>query len=61
MDSSKKSAWLANEIESAKRSYDRLPDWVKETARFEGTNHPSFGASANFSSKTDGRSKKRKD
>ena len=30
-------SWLARQIESAKRSLDQHPDWMKSAAHFEGS------------------------
>ncbi|MCG8066709.1 MAG: hypothetical protein JAY84_02510 [Candidatus Thiodiazotropha taylori] len=60
MNRTKKDAWLAGEIESARRSYDSLPSWVKETARFEGTNHHSLGSYNNASNKSENRHRQSK-
>ena len=30
---------LAEQIDSAKRSLDSLPEWLKDSAKFQGQNH----------------------
>ena len=47
MKSEREKKWLGNQIQSARRGLENLPDWAKKSARFEGSDSRSFVAVGN--------------
>lgn len=41
---SDRNTWLARQIDSAKKSLEERPDWMKRAAHFEGSNTSSVGS-----------------
>jgi hypothetical protein len=48
-----RNGWLARQIDSAKKSLEERPDWMKRTAHFEGGNNTSPAGSTENQCLTD--------
>lgn len=47
MSNTIKKGWLSSQVESARKNLDDLPEWVKKSARFEGSDNRTFVAKGN--------------